>query len=282
MDFCEKMGIKPVPVTDQVVAQYAAYLARRLKPSSVRQYINIIRILHLECNFPNPCADSWYLKTTLKGIEKVKGTEVIRKCPITPQILLGIKRQINFGKTNDCVFWAACLTMFFGLLRKSNLFGTDKVGFDKDKQITKEDIVVEKDHLSVTIFCKWSKTNQSKGKIHKVNLAVIKDHPLCPVAALLHMFQAIGARAPTSQAFPMTGAAFNARLRALTARGASITSHSLRRGGATWALSCQIPGEIVKAMGQWESTCYLVYLDQIPQSVINHYREEFNKRLPYQ
>ena len=81
----------------------------------------------------------------------------------------------------------------------------------------------------------------------------------------------------------MTGPAFNRTLKALTSRiGVSdVSGHSLRRGGATWALSSGIPGEIVKAMGDWKSVCYLVYLDQIPQTVIDHYRQQFAHSLPH-
>ena len=82
----------------------------------------------------------------------------------------------------------------------------------------------------------------------------------------------------------MMGPAFNRKLKALTSRiGVSgVSSHSLRRGGATSALSSGIPGELVKAMGDWKSVCYLVYLDQIPPTVIDHYREQFAHTLPHQ
>ena len=69
------MNINPVPVDEKTAAQYAAYLARWLKPISKTQYLNIIHILHLECGQPSPAQDSWYVKTT-KDIEKVKGSEV--------------------------------------------------------------------------------------------------------------------------------------------------------------------------------------------------------------
>ena len=116
--FCNEMNILPVPATDQVVAQYAAYLARRLKSSSIRQYLNIIRILHLECQLPNPCEDSWYLKMTLTGIDKVKGTAVKRKEPMKPEQLLFLKSKLNFSSPVDCIFWAACLIMFFWFIEK--------------------------------------------------------------------------------------------------------------------------------------------------------------------
>lgn len=280
--FCEEMQIKPVPVTDVTVAKYAAYLARRLKPSSVKQYINIIRLLHLECGLDNPSADSWYLKTTLKGIEKMKGTEVTRKVPVTPELLLQMRVKLNFTKTKDCVFWAACMVMFFGLLRKSNLFGTDSVGFNPDKQLTRDCFRASADQTAMIVTAKWSKTNQTRDHVLNIRLPELSGHPLCPVSAVLTMFRALGPAAPTTQAFPLTGPAFNRRLRALTSDLAvsGISSHSMRRGGATWALSSGIPGEVVKAWGDWKSVCYLVYLDQLPQTVMDLYRHQFARSLP--
>lgn len=278
--FCEQMNIAPVPVSDVTVAKYAAYLARRLKPSSIKQYLNIIRLLHLECNLENPCADSWYLQSTLRGIEKVKGTEVVRKQPATPTLLFQIKDKLDFAKTVDCVFWAACLIMFFGLLRKSNLFGTDSGGFHPDKHLTRDCICVADDQRALTVLIKWSKTNQSRERVLTIRLPLLTDHPLCPVTAVLKMFHAVGPADPRAQAFPMTGAAFNRKLRSLTANS-GLSSHSFRRGGATFALgSASIPSELVKSWGDWRSVCYLVYLDQMPQAVMDHYREQFARALP--
>ena len=76
--------------------------------------MKIIRILHLECQLPNPCEDSWYLKMTLTGIDKVKGTAVKRKEPMKPEQLLFLKSKLNFsspvglyflGCLPDNVFW---------------------------------------------------------------------------------------------------------------------------------------------------------------------------------
>lgn len=281
LSFCEMLQIVPVPISEINVAKYAAYLARRLKPSSVRQYLNIIRVLHLECKFPNPCSDSWYIKTTLKGIEKCKGTDVQRKTPITPELLLQIKRKLDLSKTNDSVFWAACIVMFFGLLRKSNLFGTDAEGFNKDKHLTTESFSVSTDLSSITIEVKWAKNNQSKDHTQRITLHRLPNHPLCPVTAVLHLFRMTGPGAPESPVFPITGQSFNRKLRSVSGTFLSgISSHSFRRGGATWALSCGIPGEIVKVMGDWQSPCYLLYLDQIPRFVIDTFRRQFGENLP--
>ena len=39
------------------------------------------------------------------------------------------------------------------------------------------------------------------------------------------------------------------------------TPHSLRRGGATWALRCGIPPVCIKLQGDWSSDAWLVYVE---------------------
>ncbi|KAK7490592.1 hypothetical protein BaRGS_00018195 [Batillaria attramentaria] len=199
MEFCNKLGIPPVPVTEREVALFATYLARRLKPSSVRQYINIVRIMHLEAGLGHPFEQSWLVKTTLRGIDREKGREVVRKSPMTPSLLLAIKNQLNLTLPMDAVFWAACLVMFFGLLRRSNLF-SDAKGFQADKQLTRDCFLIEQDSHCITVLVKWSKNNQFRERVHKVNLPVLEPHPLCPVAAVVSAFRLQGPQAPSSPA----------------------------------------------------------------------------------
>lgn len=256
----------PVPVNEQTVAQYAAYLARRLKPSSIKQYINIIRILHLESGLPHPFRDSWYVQTTLKGIEKCKGCATDKKTPITPELLHIIKSQLDLECRQDIVFWAACLVLFFGVLRRSNLF-QDNGNFDPCKQLTRDQVVILGTGMSITL--QWSKTIQRKERSVEIKLPAMSLHPLCPVSAVTAVLPLLGPMDPKAQVFPMKGSDFNKKLRLTTAvAGGNFSSHSFRRGGAAWALSCGVPGEIVKVMGDWKSNAYLGYLDQLPQKII--------------
>jgi hypothetical protein len=207
------MAIVPVPVGEETVAQYAAYLARRLSPSSVRQYINIIRILHLECGLEHPYLDSWVVKTTLMGIDKTKGCEPNRKAPITPELLLRLKARLDLHTVRDKLFWAACLVLFYGLLRRSNLF-QESGDFDPEKQLTR-DCVNMSAADRVTLVIKWSKTIQRKERQLEINLPAMPGHPLCPFQALSDMLSALGTAAPKTQAFPIKGSEFNKRLRRL-------------------------------------------------------------------
>ena len=277
LQFCDRLHILPVPASEENIAKYAAFLARRLKPSSVKQYLNIIRVLHLECGKDHPYKDSWVVKTTLNGIEKSKGCQIVKKNPIDPNVLLFIRSKLDLKIKEDAVFWAACLVMFFGLLRKSNLF-QDCRRFDIKKQLTRENIEITEDCVILRLL--WSKTIQRREKVLIIKLPYLRDHPLCPVSAVINMFQVLGPKSNLSQAFPITGEYFNRHLRDLTTSIGDFSSHSFRRGGAIWGMSCGIPGEIIRIMGDWASTCYLQYLDQIPWETLDRYRVMFGEKLP--
>lgn len=167
LTFCEKMNILPASVSEKTVALFATYLARTLKPSSIRQYINIVRLIHLEGGYKHPFKDSWLVKSTLRGIDRCKGTPVNRKQPITPQVLLAIRSKLNLTTRIDCVFWAACLLLFFGLLRKSNVLH-DK-SFDNTKQLCRKHFIVDTNG-QIVVHVHWTKTIQFRERTLRIPL----------------------------------------------------------------------------------------------------------------
>lgn len=284
LQFCQALDIVPVPVTDDVVAKYAAYLARRLKPSSIKQYINVIRLLHAECKFENPC-QSWYVKSTVKGIERILGNPINRKTPVLPPLLMKMRSDLQLSQPLDAMFWAAALVLFFGTFRRSNLLPNNIV--DISKQFKRSDFVFK--GTDIVLHVSWSKTIQSKERVFDVLLQKI-DHQLCPVTAVKHAF-ALCPLPSSSLAFvqdfkgtPLTGSVFNNFFKGVLKNcgvdPATYSSHSFRRGSATWALQCGIPGEVVKLLGDWKSDIYLSYVDQVPMSTLNHYRSQFSSLLP--
>ena len=276
--FCSETGVAPVPASESVLSMYAAYLARRLKPQSIKQYLNVVRLIHLECGYKNPCQDNWMLKSTLIGIERLLGQPKVRKMPITPTVLLLLKTVLQDSLFNQ-MWWAAALIMFVGTFRKSNLFPDSKEKFNGDKQFTRADFVATEDGC-IRINVKWSKTNQfKKYKLTKKVFSI--SNTLCPVKALKQAFSAVSlpSNAPAfvidQLGTPMTGSVFNKHLKDLIAgcglNPVEYASHSFRRGSATWALQCGVPGEIVQHMGDWKSQAYLAYVDRMPQSVYDDY-----------
>ena len=153
------ISVSPICCLPQsVLAQYAAYLAKDLKPASVRQYMNIVRILHLEANLKNSLQDNWSLKSTLTGIDRVLG-DPVKRTPVTSQILMDIRHHLNMAHLYDIMFWPAAMLMFYGLLRKSNWFPNELHQFDQKKQFQRSDFTWNKDG-SITVNVKYSKTNQ--------------------------------------------------------------------------------------------------------------------------
>ena len=66
--FCSVMGYEPVPATTMVLCRHAFFLARSPKFSSKKQYLNIIRLLHLKWQLPNPMHNNYQLICVLPGI----------------------------------------------------------------------------------------------------------------------------------------------------------------------------------------------------------------------
>ena len=61
------------------------------------------------------------------------GDQVSRKSPITPTMLLHILRHLDMDNIVDCNVWAACLVMFFTMLRRSNVLPLSSNAFDPSR-----------------------------------------------------------------------------------------------------------------------------------------------------
>lgn len=268
LSFCNDMGCSPVPVSQENLCRYTAFLARRLAPQSIPAYLNIIRLLHLESDRINPLTNNFVLDTLLKGIKRDKGVMVKQALPMTPQILLHIRNILDLSAPYWVSFWAACLVAFFAFLRKSNLFK------DSDnKHYLTRDQIVRTPSDQVVLVINSTKTIQYKQRSLILPLPDIPNHPLCPVSALKNMFMASPPQQGSDPVFsfntpagikPLSYTRFIKDLRGLLVRlglGSDYSGHSFRRGGASYMLQMGIPGEMIKLMGDWRSDCYQRYLD---------------------
>ena len=89
--------------------------------SSVKQYLNAVRLVHLKAGFENPLEKNWYVSSILKGVQRLKGDASVQKLPITFDILKKIFLLLDLHSSFDRTFWAACLVGFLSFFRKSNL-----------------------------------------------------------------------------------------------------------------------------------------------------------------
>ena len=118
LQFCAQMNICTIPLSQENLGRYIAFLSRRLCFSSVRQYLNAVRLVHLEAGMQNPLEKNWYVSSILKGVRRLKGDASIQKLPITLDILKKIFLNLDLHSSFDRTFWAACLVGFFSFFRK--------------------------------------------------------------------------------------------------------------------------------------------------------------------
>ena len=183
MRFCNFMGDSPFPATCLAICQYAASLARSLKFSSVKNYLNTIGLLHKEFGLNNPLTDNSVINSLLMGIKRVKSDSAKQKLPITADILKGIFNLLNINNGYDASFWAICLVAFFGLFQKSHLLPVSGKLYDPNKQFSRSSFLFYSSGALIKV--KWSKTIQFRDRVVSIPLPSIPGSPLCPVRASL-------------------------------------------------------------------------------------------------
>ncbi len=246
-----------------------AYLAKSLKPQSIKQYLNVIRILHLESGLQNPLADNWFLNTVVQGVKRDKGQPVSRKLPVTKDILLKILGCLNMENSQNATFWAACLVAFFGMMRKSSLFPKNPAAVN---HLTLQKCLLHQWGMSMLLT--YSKTIQFSNRQVYVSFPWHADQRLCAARAVIKAVHAAKSSNPDHFIFsyydhgnirPMTYQGFSSMLKAILLKLglplSQYSGHSFRRGGATHAFHCNVPTETIKAQGDWKSLSYLDYLD---------------------
>lgn len=272
LQFSSLMGRVMFPISTDDVCLYIQFLTRSLKsPQSVRNYLSGLKTLHTLCDMPFPSNSSVSIRLTLRGVDKQVSHVPKRALPMTPQILVRIYRLLDMSSPDHSVFWCLFLFLFFLFSRKSQFIPQSPSDPHIPKLVTRGDIVFH-DGV-VNVLFRWTKTRQTGGEPLVIPLLPIPGSVLCPVTAFLNMTQLVPAPS-TAPAFvlPMsTGVSlityptFHAVLRSFLSRlglkPQSFSSHSFRRGGASFAFSIGIPGEQIQKQGDWLSDAYKVYLE---------------------
>ena len=109
------------------------------------------------------------------------------KLPITPHILDGIHKSLDFTKSIDVTFWAVCLVAFFSFLRKSNLLAQSWEKFHPQKQLARQNNSFTADGAMISVT--WSKTIQFGQRKLSIPLPHIPKSKFCPSCALLLVFK---------------------------------------------------------------------------------------------
>ncbi|CAC5391973.1 unnamed protein product [Mytilus coruscus] len=270
--FCTYFNMSFIPANLDTICCYAQFLSRSFKSvESIKNYINDVKVMHLmlDCTFPH--LDSFVYKLLIKGLSRTKLHMPRRALPISPDILLEMVKHLNLESSSDCVYWCLFLFAFFLMSRKSNLVPDSSSQFDKNQQLTRGKVFVVND-IAIVVF-EWTKTIQHGERRLKIPLVKIPGSVLCPVSAYNRMCSKIPASndspafvmSKKSRLVPVTYAQFQNKLKSVIQKTGrdpnSYSSHSFRRGGATFAFSSHVPSDLIQLHGDWASDAYKIYLE---------------------
>lgn len=267
--FCDKFNLHEWPTSTETLCLFAQHLATRMRSvKSVESYLVGVVDLHLYAGVTPPSLKEFNIKLTLRGIRRSLKHRIKQPKPMTPQLLLKIFKLLYFDRFEDTVFWAILLTGFFLLLRKSNLVPNTQDSFDKTKHLTRKQVKLNKHFVKVTVT--WSKTIQFHEKRLTYKMYSLPDSDLCPVKAFTRLFQRSIAELEQScfllrDGLPFSYNMLNYRIKkflkaAKVKKFYKYSAHSLRRGGLLLGFKSGLPKKFLKALGDWRSECFEVYL----------------------
>lgn len=271
--FCSHFKFPFFPVTKATYLAYLAFLSQSLKSfSSVRNYLSILS--HINKSFSYSCAFIGDYDTRLanRAVRRLLGDFTARKHAMSVDILLQISRQFDPGNVFHTCMAALFLVAFFSFLRISNLVPRTLGDLSHHSPLFLRRSSVKFSARGAVLSVTRTKTLQINQRILEIPLPLIPGSPLCPVSALSAYLQRVPAE-PFSPLFgvyinnqyqPILAHHYNSFVkRAVSSLGLDPTcysSHSFRRGGASFAFNNRAPTEFIKSHGDWLSDAYLVYL----------------------
>ena len=191
LTYCIYSGIPYLPISEKDLARYITFLTSSFKSAtSVLNYVNGVRFYHVSNHLAFTHLSSHNISLLLKGVTKRLSSKPHQKLPITPAILHAIHNALDFTNCTHISFWAACLTGFFGFLRKSNLVTPSVPTFDPARHISRSSFSFLSDG-SVLLTLHWSKTIQHNQRLLQLPYHPIPGSPLCPVKAVTRMIHTI-------------------------------------------------------------------------------------------
>jgi len=271
--FCEEVDGISFPVDIVSLLLYMQYLSNKMKsPQTVTNYVNGLRVLHALYNLDTSMFYSLEAKLLSRAIKRSKLHRVKQAEPISIGILDRMSRVVDVTDPKERVMWCAILVMFFCMLRSSNLVPKSKTSFDPDKQLCKSDIIKGQDVMVVSI--RWSKVIQFAQRHYHIPLLSIPGSLLCPIQAIYDVLELSKASKSTALfvipsgkskfvhlTYPKLSGQLKKWVKLIGLNSKKFSLHSLRRGSATLAFASQVPGELIKAQGDWSSDAYIRYLD---------------------
>ena len=268
--FCTYYGVQDFPVHLGIILRFIAFLGRG--SLAHKSATNILASLRWFTNLLDPPSvktfEAVLVSASLKGLKAQLSRPVRQKLPFTIDHLCKFYKLLDMCNVKHVACWCAMLLAFFGCLRLSNLVPVSKKLFDPLKHLKRDDISFEND--VVLIFYKWSKTNQSSGKVSWIPICHASDKRFnikfflkklfalvkAPSDASLFSFSSKDHHSRFSLVRLLDNCVFQAGL-----SPSDYSWHSFRRGAAVFAFELGLADTSVQLFGDWSSLAFKHYLE---------------------
>ena len=237
-------------------------MARSFAYSSIGNYVSALVYLQKIHRQEPITASNFMVHRTLQGAKRLLGDATVQATPLEPQHLLRMYFKLDMSKSYDLVWWLAIILAFRGLLRKAHVTNTDQ-------GICVSDLSFK--DWGVLLSLPKTKTIQYGERLLEIPFAKVLSSVFCVDYYLrLHLRRSklkgsdfLFQFKSNHKWFPMTYKRFSKTLSEMTSKlkiTGKISTHSLRRGGATWLHSIGYDLVEIKTRGDWKSLAVLLYL----------------------
>lgn len=253
MTFCDIYQLEPIPASVDVICLYITYLSDQVKYTTICNYLSAVWSLHEYLGVTPKAKGTFLVKCTLRGARRLLGDKVLTADPLLPEHLVQIFRTLDHRNLSDLIFWTALVLGYRCLLRKGHFTRSPHMLKRSDIQFT---------NYGMSVTLRSSKTIQFAEREVVIPVIESKGSLLCPVRWLKRLLHYVRV-SPAEPLFPLTYYRFSCRLKKSLATAGIVgnfTSHSLRRGCATYLSRLGLPLHDIKVYGDWRSLSVLLYL----------------------
>lgn len=277
--FCARYNLCSLPATEKTLCPFIAHLAKSLEYTTIVNYaVGVVSYHHFH-DKKAPELQHFAVKQALAGMQHARTELPNRRNAVTLERLDVLGRSLHvLPKNVRKMMWVACLTAFFFLLRRANLFETNRSGSTTHLRV--EDVSFQTDVTALDVAV--LKSNRYSGSRITILLSLLLESKYCPTFAIRRMLESVSPcktdalfSVPCNNSVKaLSDRTFNSYLKqvldTLGVDGRNWSAHLFRRDGTTFATAIGLSDAPIKAQENWRTNCFQRYIS------VNHpLRAEF-------
>ena len=264
LNFSSDYGLDPLPAEIDTILLYIAFLAESKAYVSIINYLSAVWTLHKLNGIPHLDPSSFPITMTLRGIRRSLGDARKQARPVTVDELRLVFNSLDMENYEDVAFWLALVLCFRSLLRKSNVV-------EKELAVLVSD--VEMFNWGVILSIRRSKTIGFKERILLLPFNKLDGSIFCIYRVYCLLRSLVFFPSPYTQLISyvkkgkLVRGSYTWLMRRLTSKShelkmTGLSTHSLRRGGASALGNAGFDLLQIKDLGDWASLAVLQYISR--------------------